>query len=96
MDRLTEDIGIDEWKKGYQGLYAVGNLDGKKCLFLKPETFMNLSGKSVQACATFYKIHPRDILVIFDDIDMEFGKVRFRESGSAGGHNGMASIIAAL
>lgn len=57
---------------------------------------MNLSGKSVQACATFHKIHPKDMLIIFDDIDVEFGKVRFRESGSAGGHNGMASIIAAL
>jgi peptidyl-tRNA hydrolase len=54
---------------------------------------MNLSGKSVQACATFYKIDPKDIIIISDDLDMEFGKVRFRETGSGGGHNGISSII---
>ena len=57
---------------------------------------MNLSGKSVQACATFFKIAPKNIIIISDDIDMEFGKVRFRETGSAGGHNGIGSIIEAL
>jgi PTH1 family peptidyl-tRNA hydrolase len=57
---------------------------------------MNLSGKSVQACASFYKIAPKDIIIISDDIDMEFGKVRFRETGSGGGHNGIASIIETL
>jgi PTH1 family peptidyl-tRNA hydrolase len=54
---------------------------------------MNLSGKSVQACASFYKIDPKDIIIISDDLDMEFGKVRFRETGSGGGHNGISSII---
>lgn len=57
---------------------------------------MNLSGKSVQACAAFFKIHPKDMMIISDDIDMEFGKVRFRESGSQGGHNGIGSIIEAF
>lgn len=54
---------------------------------------MNLSGKSVQACASFFKIEPKDIILITDDIDMDFGKIRFRETGSAGGHNGISSII---
>ena len=57
---------------------------------------MNLSGKSVQACASFYKIAPKDIILITDDIDMDFGKVRYRETGSAGGHNGIASIIESM
>ncbi len=57
---------------------------------------MNLSGKSVQACASFYKIAPSDIILITDDIDMDFGKVRYRETGSAGGHNGIASIIESM
>lgn len=57
---------------------------------------MNLSGKSVQACASFYKIDPSDIILITDDLDMEFGKVRFRETGSQGGHNGIGSIIETL
>jgi len=57
---------------------------------------MNLSGKSVQACASFYKIAPEDIIIISDDLDMEFGKVRFRETGSGGGHNGISSIIEVL
>ncbi len=57
---------------------------------------MNLSGKSVQACASFFKIHPKDIIIISDDIDMEFWKIRFRETGSGGGHNGLISIIETL
>jgi PTH1 family peptidyl-tRNA hydrolase len=57
---------------------------------------MNLSGKSVQACASFFKIAPKDIVIISDDIDMEFGKIRFRETGSQGGHNGIGSIIEVL
>lgn len=57
---------------------------------------MNLSGKSVQACASFYKIPPKDIILITDDIDMDFKKVRYRETGSAGGHNGISSVIESL
>jgi PTH1 family peptidyl-tRNA hydrolase len=57
---------------------------------------MNLSGKSVQACASFYKIDSKDIIIISDDLDMEFGKIRFRETGSQGGHNGIGSIIEIL
>ena len=57
---------------------------------------MNLSGKSVQACASFFRIAPKNIIIISDDIDMEFGKIRFRETGSQGGHNGIGSIIETL
>jgi len=65
-------------------------------LYVKPQTFMNLSGTAVQAVAHYYKIPTADILVIYDDKDIAFGKVRFRQDGSSGGHNGMKSIIAQL
>lgn len=96
IDDLASQMGAEEWKKWYQGLYTSCVLEWTKCILLKPETYMNLSGKSVQACATFFKIHPRDIIIISDDIDMEFGKIRFRETGSGGGHNGLISIIETL
>jgi len=62
-------------------------------IFIKPQTFMNLSGESVQTVKNFYKIETRDILVISDDIDLEFGTVRVRQDGGDGGHNGLKSII---
>lgn len=96
MDDLASQMEAPEWKKWYQGLYTSCTLNTTKCILLKPETYMNLSGKSVQACASFYKIAPKDIILITDDIDMDFGKVRYREAGSAGGHNGIASIIESM
>ncbi len=63
---------------------------------MKPLTYMNLSGQSVQACAQFYKISPDKIIIISDDIDMVFGKIRYRATGNAGGHNGIASLIESL
>lgn len=71
-------------------------LEGKKCLLLKPQTFMNLSGEAVREAAAFYKIPPEKILVIFDDINFEPGVFRIRRNGSAGGHNGIKSIISCL
>ncbi|MBP7806050.1 aminoacyl-tRNA hydrolase [Candidatus Gracilibacteria bacterium] len=96
VDDLASQMDAPEWKKGYQGLYTACTLNNTKCVLLKPETYMNLSGKSVQTCASFFKIAPKDIILITDDIDMDFGKIRFRETGSAGGHNGIASIIESL
>jgi peptidyl-tRNA hydrolase, PTH1 family len=96
VDDLASQMEAPEWKKWYQGLYTSCIIEWTKCIFLKPETYMNLSGKSVQACASFYKITPKDIILISDDLDMEFGKVRFRETGSGGGHNGISSIIESM
>lgn len=96
VDDLASQMSAEEWKKWYQGLYTSCTLEWNKCILLKPETYMNLSGKSVQACASFFKIAPKDIIIISDDIDMEFGKIRFRETGSQGGHNGIGSIIEVL
>ncbi|MDD2907204.1 MAG: aminoacyl-tRNA hydrolase [Candidatus Gracilibacteria bacterium] len=70
-----------------------GIYKGEKTLLLKPQTFMNLSGESLNSIVSFYKINKEDILVIYDDLSMDFSKLRFRETGSAGGHNGVKSII---
>src|SRR5690606_29926876 len=77
----------------FQGEIGKGRLYGEDCIFLKPLTFMNLSGRSVAPVVRFYKIPPADVLVLYDDIDLPAGKVKARESGGHGGHNGVRSII---
>ena len=85
---------IDRMK--FKALAGEGMHGGKRVLFLKPQTFMNLSGEAVRDAASFYKIPPERILVVCDDISLPTGKLRLRRSGSAGGHNGLKSIIAQL
>lgn len=75
---------------------ATADLFGQRCLFIKPLTFMNLSGKSVAQAAVFYKLDPEDIFVIYDDIDMPSGKVKTKKGGGHGGHNGIRSLIKEL
>lgn len=81
-------------KANYQ--YAQINQNGTKVILLKPETFMNLSGEAVKNVMDFYKIDPVDIIVIYDDLDMEFGKLRVKDNSSSGGHNGIKNIISHL
>lgn len=95
VDRLTEDLGL-VFKAKYQGLMAEGQIAGEKVLFLKPQTFMNLSGRSVKGLVAFYKPAAEDILVLHDDIDLPLGKIRLRQRGGAGGHNGLRSIMSEL
>ena len=89
IDKLVDDFGArDISKTSFQGkLYRFGNR-----LFLKPATYMNLSGKSVQSVKQFFKIDIEDIVVIHDDIDLPFGAVRFKKGGGHGGHNGLKSL----
>lgn len=82
---------IDRLK--FKALCADERIGGKRCLFMKPQTFMNLSGEAVREAAQFYKIPPERIIVIFDDISLDIGKMRIRRKGSDGGHNGIKSII---
>jgi peptidyl-tRNA hydrolase, PTH1 family len=83
--------------KRFQGLFAEGvPPNGQKVRILKPLTYMNRSGQAVRAVTDWYKIEPRSVLVIYDDMDLPVGRLRMRLSGSAGGHNGMKSIIAHL
>lgn len=93
IDYLAKQLGIKMSKIKFKALCGEGYIGNEKCVLLKPQTFMNLSGESVRDAAEFYKIAPEDIIVIYDDINLEPGKVRIRPSGSAGGHNGMKNII---
>ena len=85
---------IDRMK--FKALAGEGMLGGKRVLFLKPQTFMNLSGEAVQEAVRFYKIPADHVLVIYDDVSLPVGKLRVRPTGSAGGHNGIKNIIAHL
>lgn len=96
MDYLSGKTGIKVTRVKFRGLYGRGTLAGKNVLFLKPTTFMNLSGESVAEAAKFYKVPAENVLVIYDDISLKPGTLRIRESGSAGGHNGIKNIIACL
>lgn len=96
LDALAKDLGVTVDRVKFQGLTAQANLDGHKLILLKPTTYMNLSGQSVQAAAKFYKVPPEHILVLSDDISLDPGRLRIRKSGSAGGHNGLKSIIASI
>jgi len=80
----------------FSALTGMCELGGQRCALMKPTTYMNKSGESIAACARFYQIPPERILVIFDDVSLPAGSLRIRRSGSAGGHNGIKSIIACL
>ncbi len=80
----------------FHALTCDAEIEGKKCLLMKPQTFMNNSGEAIVEAAKFYKIPPQNIIVLSDDISLDVGKIRIRRKGSAGGHNGLKSIIAHL
>lgn len=96
IDALAEAHNISVDKKQFKGLTGRGMIAGEQVLLLKPLTFMNLSGESLRAAFDFYKPDTDQMLVIFDDISLETGQLRIRKKGSAGGHNGVKSIIAHL
>lgn len=96
IDLLAEKLGCKIDKAKFQGLYGQVVRDGKKLYLLKPQTYMNLSGRSVLQMSAYYQIPPQRIIVIFDDISLPIGKLRVRADGSAGGHNGIKSIIESL
>ena len=94
IDNLRKKLNVNDEKEKFQALVSEKNIDGEKVIFLKPQTFMNLSGNSVIEIINFYKLDPKkDIIVIYDDMDLSFGDIRIREKGSSGGHNGIKSII---
>jgi len=95
LDFITKKQGVD-WASVKLGLRSEFSFKGRKIILIKPNTFMNLSGKSVQYWIQSEKIKPENILVITDDLAIEFGLLRLRNKGSAGGHNGLKSIIETL
>jgi len=98
LDAFARKHGVSVDRSGFQGVYGEMRWGpgAEKVLLLKPLTYMNLSGRSVAEAARFFRIAPADILVLFDDLDLEVGRLRLRTKGSAGGHNGVKSIIAEL
>lgn len=93
IDELTRrhNASLDEVK--FKSTYSVTTVAGQKVMFIKPQTFMNLSGEAVRPLIEYYKIKVEDIVVIYDDLDLPVGKIRMREKGGHGGHNGIRSLI---
>ena len=93
LDHVAEKWGVRVTKAKFDALTGTGTAAGVKVLLMKPQTFMNLSGDAVRKAADFYKVPPERIIVLFDDISLAPGRLRIRKTGSAGGHNGIKSII---
>ena len=96
IDLLAQKLGCKIDRLKYQGLYCQTVYDSRKLFLLKPQTYMNLSGRSVLQLSAYFNIPPQRIIVLFDDISLPPGRLRIRSDGSAGGHNGIKSIIAEL
>ncbi len=93
IDVLADKLGCKIDRLKFQGLYCQTNYGGRKLFLLKPQTYMNLSGRSVLQLSAYFNIPPKNIIVLFDDISLPPGRLRIRADGSAGGHNGIKSII---
>ena len=96
INKLAEKNNIEVNKNKFKGLYGTGIIHNQKVILLKPQTYMNLSGESVKEIVDFYNINPEEIIVIYDDIDIEKGKIKIRKKGGPGSHNGMKSVIQQL
>jgi PTH1 family peptidyl-tRNA hydrolase len=94
VDRIAADHGFAPWKRAFAGQVSDGRLGAEKVLLLKPETFMNLSGQSVQAAASFHKVEAADITVFHDELDLPPAKIKAKFGGGHAGHNGLRSIHA--
>ena len=93
INKLSEEFNIKVNKNKFKGLYQTTIIQNQKVILLKPQTYMNLSGESIKEVVDFYQIKPDEIIVIYDDIDTEKGKIRIRKQGGPGTHNGMKSVI---
>ncbi len=96
IDELSSRFQIPLNQSKFKGLYGIGFYQGEKVLLLKPLTYMNLSGESIRAVMDYYQIGLEDLLIIYDDLDLPVGKIRLRQKGSPGGHNGIKSTAAHL
>ena len=93
IDYMADKYNIDVNREKFKGVLGEGFIENKKVILLKPLTYMNLSGDSIREVANFYKLEDDEIVVVYDDISLDIGRLRIREKGSAGGHNGIKSII---
>ncbi len=93
VDTLAQKFGFKIDRLKFKSLYADTVIGGHRCIVMKPQTYMNNSGEAIRECAAFYKIKPENIIIIYDDISLDVGKLRIRRKGTDGGHNGIKSII---
>lgn len=93
INKLAKQYHIEIIKKKFKGLYGTGIIEDEKIILLKPQTFMNLSGESIRECMDFYKIEEKNLIIVYDDIDIEPGVIKIRKTGGPGTHNGMKSVI---
>lgn len=93
IDYIADKYNVKVKKLKFKALYQKAEIEGCEAVLMKPQTYMNLSGESVRDAAAFFKIPPENIIIISDDINLEEGRIRIRKGGSAGGHNGLKSII---
>lgn len=93
IDYISQSYNISVDKVKFKALIGEGTINGQKVILAKPQTYMNLSGESVREIASWYKIDVKNIIIIYDDINLKLGNLRIREKGSAGGHNGLKSVI---
>ena len=93
ITRISDDYNIPLNIRKHKAICGTGYIEGQKVLLAQPQTYMNLSGESVRALVDFYKVSSEDIIVIYDDVDLDVGQLRIRQRGGAGGHNGIKSII---
>ncbi len=96
IDRLAARLGMSVARSRFNALYEKGRLEGQELILAKPQSFMNLSGKPVQALADYFDIEPAEILVVYDEIDLTFGRLKIVAQGGHGGHNGVRSLIDTL
>ena len=96
INKIANEYKIEITKSKFQGLYEKTQIEGEQVILLKPQTYMNLSGDCIKEFVKFYKIEKKQIIIIYDDMDIEPGKIKIRKKGSSGGHNGIKSIIANL
>ena len=96
INKLSEKYEIEVNKNKFNGLFGSGEIEGKKVILLKPQTYMNESGKAIIQAKNFYKIKDKELILIYDDIDLDEGVVKIRKQGGAGTHNGMKSVIKEL
>ena len=93
INKLAKKYNIEFSKTNFKGIYGTGIIEGEKVILLKPQTYMNLSGESIKEIINFYKLNTDNLIIIYDDIDIEPGIIKLRKTGGPGTHNGMKSVI---
>ena len=96
INELAKNNNINITKTKFKALYETGIIQNEKVILLKPQTYMNLSGEAIKEARDFYSVKPEEIIVIYDDIDIEKGKIKLRKKGGPGSHNGMKSVVQEL